>query len=210
MQKEKQPNRAFHEMLKVALERLNGKSAEDIAKRTGLEFHEEMNTFTLSSLGKNISIRYPQYTITPDLNEWHHLLILHYMDMADGSTLCEEPMAFGEQSGGMVRGSGFDRESEQVLSQDFGNLLPMQVEHACRTLGGKILASNADLCAVFDLFPRYPITLKLWFADDEIPGSGRLMLDRSAGHFLSVTAGTLLLEELSRKCRERPSNSRGR
>ncbi len=205
MQETKQQNRAFCEMRKAALERLNGKSAEDIAQRTGLDFHRETNAFTLSSLGKNICIGYPQYTITPELNEWHHLLILHYLDLADGSTLCGEPMAFGEQSGGMVRGGGFDRESERILSRDFGNLPPAQAETACRALGGRMVPSNADLCAVFDFFPRYPITLKLWFADEELPGSGRLMLDQSAGHFLSVedavTAGTLLLEELSRACR---------
>lgn len=204
MQETKRQNRAFLEMRKAALERLSGKSAEDIAGRTGLAFHGETNTFSLFSLGKEIRIGYPQYDMTPELNDWHHLLVLHYLDMADGAALSGELMAFGEQSGGMVRGGGFDRESERILSRDFGNLPPEQVEAACRALGSRIVPSNADLCAVFDFFPRYPITLKLWFADEEIPGSGRLMLDKSAGHFLSVedavTAGTLLLEELSRAC----------
>ena len=204
MQETKRQNRAFLGMRKAALERLSGKSAEDIAGRTGLAFHGETNTFSLFSLGKEIRIGYPQYDMTPELNDWHHLLVLHYLDMADGAALSGELMAFGEQSGGMVRGGGFDRESERILSRDFGNLPPEQVEAACRALGSRIVPSNADLFAVFDFFPRYPITLKLWFADEEIPGSGRLMLDKSAGHFLSVaaavTAGTLLLAELSRAC----------
>ena len=40
----------------------------------------------------------------------------------------------------------------------------------------------------------------LWFADEEIPGSGRLFLDRSASHYLTVedtvTAGSVLMEAL--------------
>lgn len=71
---------------------------------------------------------------------------------------------------------------------------------ACRILGGILTPSNADVCAVFSLFPNYPITLKLWFADEEIPGSGRLFLDRCASHYLTVedavTAGSLLMEAL--------------
>ena len=74
------------------------------------------------------------------------------------------------------------------------------MERACRALGGVLTPSNADVCAVFSLFPNYPITLKLWFADEEIPGSGRLFLDRSASHYLTVedavSAGSDLMEVL--------------
>ena len=205
MQETKRQNRAFLEMRKAALERLSGKSAEDIAGRTGLAFHGETNTFSLFSLGKEIRIGYPQYDMTPELNDWHHLLVLHYLDMADGAALSGELMAFGEQSGGMVRGGGFDRDSERIFSRDWGARPPRLVERACRALGGRVVPSNADLCAVFDLFPLYPMTLKLWFADEEMPGSGRLLLDKSASHFLSVedavTAGDLLLAKLSQQYR---------
>lgn len=40
--------------------------------------------------------------------------------------------------------------------------------------------------------------MKLWFPDDELPGSGRMFLDESAGHFMAVedaiTVGGLILE----------------
>lgn len=48
--------------------------------------------------------------------------------------------------------------------------------------------------------PNYPVWLKIWFADDEFPASGRLLLDASAEHYLSiedaVTVGELLLKLL--------------
>ena len=59
--------------------------------------------------------------------------------------------------------------------------------------------------------PLYPMTLKLWFADEEMPGSGRLLLDKSASHYLSVedavTAGELLLQKLSAQYRAIPQKT---
>ena len=190
----KSQNRAFEEMLKPALARLQGKDARVLAENTGIEYDKNQQIFFLESLGEKIQILYPQYEITPKLNDWHHLLILHQL------------MTFGELPGGMIRGGGFDRLSERTLSLQFGNCSPDLVQKACEALGAEIFASNADLSAVFHLFPFYPITLKLWFADEEIPGSGKLLLDRSASHFLSVedavTAGSLVLEGLLKKYKE--------
>ncbi len=196
-------NSAFQQMQKAALQRLRGKAAVDIEARTGIPFDRQRRAFLLSSLGVDVQISYPNYDICPVLDEWHQLLILHYLDMADGTPLSDQLMAFGDQSSGMARGGGFDRQSERDLSLRMGNRTGEDVEKACRALGGTLIDSNADFSAVFFLFPRYPIILKLWFADEEIQGSGRLFLDRSAGRYLStedaVTAGSLLLEALFQK-----------
>lgn len=171
-----------------------------MAARTGMPFDRQRQVFSLFSLGKDIEIDYCDWNIRPGLDEWHQLLILHYLDMADGTPLSHQLMAFGNLPSGMVRGGGFDRQSERDLGLRLGHVPQAQVERACRALGGVPTPSNADVCAVFSLFPNYPITLKLWFADEEIPGSGRLFLDRSASHYLTVedavTAGSLLMETL--------------
>lgn len=191
---------AFQEMRQAALARLEGKQPEEIAARTGLNYDQDRQCFTLCTLGQDVQINFPGYEIASLLDEWHQLLILHYMDMADGTPLSGQLIPFGALPSGMVRGGGFDRQSEQALSLRLGKASPEAVEQVCRDLGGVLEASNADVCAVFSLFPRYPITMKLWFADEEIPGSGRLFLDECAGHYLSVedavTAGSLLLERL--------------
>ena len=47
----------------------------------------------------------------------------------------------------------------------------------------------------------YPVLLQVWFADEEFAPSGRLLLDSSASHYLTVedavVVGELLLELLS-------------
>ena len=197
-------NRAFEEMRKAALARLSGRDPGELSRRTGMAYDPVRQCFALESLGQAVTVSYPGYAITPALDDWHQLLLLHYMDMADGTAPTGQLTAFGDQPGGMVRGGGFDRQSERELSLGLGRCTPDVVKAVCRGLGGKLCPSNADVCAVFSLFPHYPVTLKLWFADEEIPGSGRLFLDRSAGHQLSVedavTAGTLLLNRILTEC----------
>ena len=194
-------NRAFSEMLKAAKQRLSDRPAEEIAANAKIEFDEEKSEFLLSSLGQDIRISYPGYDIAPKLNEWHHLTILHYLDMADGTEISSRLIPFGELSHGLVRGGGFDRQSERTISQTLANQSPNRLQEACEKLGAKIISSNADLCAVFPFLPLYPVTLKIWFADEDIAGTGRMFLDGNADHYLSVedavTVGTLILERVS-------------
>ena len=87
------------------------------------------------------------------------------------------------------------------VRRDLGILPPEELERRCRLLGAELLPSNADFCARFDFAPRYPIWLKVWFADEEFPASGRLLLDESAPHYLTiedaVTVGSLILDQLT-------------
>lgn len=80
-------NRAFQEMRKSALDRLADRVPEELSARTGIPFDRQRQVFSLSSLGRNMEIDYPGYEIRPAVDDWHHLLILHYLDLADGTPL---------------------------------------------------------------------------------------------------------------------------
>lgn len=80
-------NRAFLEMLRPAKERLEGRPAGRIAEHAQIEYWEAEQEFHLSSLGREIIVHYPEYDVTPELDDWHQLLLLHYMDLADGTPL---------------------------------------------------------------------------------------------------------------------------
>ncbi len=198
-------NRAFSEMLAAAKDRLMGRRPAEIAEKAHIAFDAERQVFQLFSLGEEITISYPSYDIEQELEEWHYLVILHYLDMADGALLGQRMIPFGELKGGLARGSGFDRACEQTMVRCFAKKPLENLQAACTALGAAIGDSNADLCAVFPFLPQYPVILKLWLAEeeDEIGGSGRLFLNSSAGHYLSVedavTAGTLILDKLQRQ-----------
>ena len=48
-----------------------------------------------------------------------------------------------------------------------------------------------------------PVILKIWLPDEDFPASGRLLLDASADHYLTiedaVTVAEILLERLSQE-----------
>ena len=193
-------NRAFDEMLKVARARLSSRTAEEIAAKAKVSYDPDRAQFRLSSLEQDITVSHPDYAIKPELDPWHQLTILHYLDMADGAALWDRLIAFGDLTHGLVRGGGFDRHSEHMIGQRLAVQSPERLQAVCEGLGANMIASNADLCAVFPFLPCYPVTLKIWFADEDIPGTGRMFLDGSADHYLSVedavTVGTLILDQL--------------
>lgn len=129
------------------------------------------------------------------------MVLLHYLNLADGTPLSDQRIGFSELRDGMVRGGDFDRRCEAVIRQHLGGMEPEALREKCAALGARFVEDNADLCAEFDYLPRFPMTLRIWFADEEFPASGRLMLNASADHYLTiedaVTAGQLLMYKLA-------------
>ncbi len=136
----------------------------------------------------------------PYMNEWHQLLILHYMNLADGTPLTGKWISIGQVKDGLVRGGDFERRCENVIRCRLSHISIKEFTEKCMDIGGRIMDSNADFKVQFDFLPRYPLLLKLWFADEEFPASGKLLLDASADHYLmiedAVTAGQILMEKL--------------
>ena len=192
-------NRQYDSMLAVARERLARHDPAGIARRAAVTF--DGRQFTMTSLGQTVTVSYPDFQVSPALDMWHSLTLLHYLDLADGTPLLGKMMAFAQYPDGMVRGGEFDRRAELVIRRQLGLLPPEELRRRCLALGAELLPSNADLCARFPFLPRYPLWLRLWFGDEEFPASGRLFLDESAAHYLTVedavTVGGLLLERLA-------------
>ena len=187
-----QDNRAFQEMLRPARERLLHRRPEDIAEKTGAVF--DGAALRLTVLGRETFVSYPAFDPDPALDGWSALLLLHYFDLADGSAVSQENVSFGGLRAGLIRGTKFDRTAEEALGRLLNGKTPERVRAAVFT-GGR-----ADLSAVFHLFPYYPITVNIWWDDDEFPASGKMLVNASADHYLTiedaVTAGELLLNRL--------------
>ena len=192
-------NRMFYEMNQAALERLAGRDPHQIAKNAGVHFDEETQNFCFSSLGKELRVHYPDYSITPELPGMYSLVVLHYLDLADGFPLTGKEIPFGQMMFGMVRGGGIDRKCELTI-QRMKDPNPAKWAELCGKLGAEAIASNADLAYRIPFLPRFPVTLKIWLPDEDFPASGRLLPDASADHYLTiedaVMVGEYLLENL--------------
>ena len=192
-------NQLFDNMLRAAKERLADHDPLEIAKNACVEFTGD--SFRLMSFGRKVCISFPDFDISPELPQWHTLSLLHYLDLADGFPAGNKQMPFAAYRDGMVRGGGFDRDAEKFIENKLGHLDEALLAQRCLALGGALIPSNADLCARFDFAPCYPLWLKIWFADDEFPASGRLFVSETADHYLTiedaVTVGSVLFDLLA-------------
>lgn len=189
---------SFDRMMKTAREWLAGKDPERIAANGGIHFDAAHSTFSMVSLGSEVKIHYPDYTFGSGIDEWHQMSILHYLNLGDGTLPSGEWISLSQMASGMIRGGGFDKKFEGLVRTKLGNMSPKDVEAACRRLGMTVVNSNADLCVRYDFAPLFPIIMKLWFADpeDDLPGSGRIFVDRTADHFLTIEDTVTLCEYL--------------
>ena len=192
-------NRQFELMLEAVRSRLLRHVPEEISEKAGVRY--ENGVFWVRTLGRRVEIQWPAGKITPPVSKWHALTLLHYLDLADGTPLTGKTITFSQYKDGLVRGGGLDRNAELIVRRDLGVLPQEELARRCETLGAELLPSNADFCARFDFAPRYPVWLKVWFADEEFPASGRLLVDESAPSYLTiedaVTVGALILDELT-------------
>ena len=186
-------------MMQTAQERLLRHVPEEISEKAGVRY--ENGVFWVRTLGRRVEIQWPAGKITPPVSTWHTLTLLHYLDLADGTPLTGRTITFSQYKDGLVRGGGLDRNTELIVRRDLGVLPREELARRCETLGAELLPSNADFCARFDFAPRYPVWLKVWFADKEFPTSGRILVDESAPNYLTiedaVTVGSLILDCLT-------------
>ena len=192
-------NRQFELMLEAARSRLLRHVPEEISEKAGVRY--ENGVFWVRTFGRCVEIQWPAGKITPPVSKWHALTLLHYLDLADGTPLTGRTITFSQYKDGLVRGGGLDRNAELIVRRDLGVLPREELARRCEALGAELLPSNADFCARFDFAPRYPVWLKVWFADEEFPASGRLLVDESAPNYLTiedaVTVGSLILDCLT-------------
>ena len=105
----------------------------------------------------------------------------------------------------MVRGASFDREIDNMIANRLGENPPKHIHAACERLEAVFHDhSHADLCADFYFLPYFPLRLNLWFADDEFPASGKLLINDGVKHCLGTeaigTVGALLIQKLCEEC----------
>jgi len=193
-------NQMFSQMNQAALARLKDRGPREIARNAGVHYDEDAQAFHIPTMGMDVTVSYPDYHFMPELPGWHHLVILHYLDLADGYPLTRKEISFGQMKSGLVRGGGIDQKCELAI-QNLKNLDEDTLEKICKDIGGERIASNADAAYRIPFLPNFPVFLKIWLPDEDFPTSGQLFVDASADHYLTiedaVTVAELLLEKLT-------------
>lgn len=189
-------------MLTPVKERLKGRSIEEVCKNAAIHFDPKMQEFIVPSMGKDIRITFPDFEIRQDLDMWHQLTLLQYMDTADGTPLSGTLLSLSEMPGGLNRGRGFEKDISLMFHRYFTDISASEFEQCCLSAGGEILTGKADITAVIPYAPRFPVTVSFWVSDEEFPASGKVMVNAAAEHYLSLdSAGgacASVIQELNR------------
>lgn len=170
---------AAHEL---ALERFRACSLQDMARSSGYSVSD--NALMIEFLGQHYRLDHPSGNFLPsqssdgDLPIATQILILHYV------TNLSEPMevgsfiSFKELPGGAIYIKPFTGRAIDPLLRIFGSD-PDSLLAVAKHLGGQPNAMG-DVGVTYRLFPRVPVALILWRADDEFPASGNILFDASA------------------------------
>lgn len=181
-------NRQMQLMLEPARERLKKYTIEELCAKGKLDYDTETEEFLVQTMGRIVHVHYPDYVIRENLDMWHHLTILQYMDTADGRALSGKTIGLTDMRGGLSRGRGFDKDISVMFERYFQDITPEQFRDACIRLGGEIQKAKADVSAVIWYAPMFPVTVNFWEGDDEFPPSGKTLVDEEAEHYLTIEA----------------------
>jgi len=125
------------------------------------------------------------------------ILILHYLTQAKGSPLTNEVIAYKQLPGGSNYFSTFYKRAIKPLVDHFGDQ-PHRLMDAAKELGG-YKADYGDTGVTINAFSQVPITLVLWWGDEEFPPEGNILFDATIADYLSTEDINVLCEIIAWK-----------
>jgi len=174
-----------------SLKRFSSLAPDEIAENSGSTYDPGASTPTIVSLGRAISVQHPRGDVffadsrLRPVWDWCFIL-LNYLGRADNTPLTGELISYRETDQGQVFYSAFYKSTifplvERLAGEDAKRI--EKIKRACADLGAVVWGTNY-ITAVFSLFPRFPVTVKIWPKDEELPGSANILFDSSANHYL--------------------------
>ena len=163
-----------------------------MSENSGASFDPKQSIIRIKSLGQVLDIKYPEGDIVFNgskyMPAWNwRWLILQYLSQADNTPITNKLISYRELENGYVNYTAFLRKSIDPLAKYFSQEPVEKIKAACLILDASF-EESADVCAKISLFPRFPLTIKLWLSDDEIEGSANILFDISANHYLDTEA----------------------
>jgi len=166
----------------VALKKFRTCSLEDIARCSGYPI--DGNSLAVDFLGGHYKVDYPSgnFESVPisqgELPIGIQILILHYLANPSEVLDTGKLISFKELPAGGIYITPFTGRSINPMVKIFGGN-PDRLLEVATSLGGHANGLG-DVGVTLRVFPRIPVTLVLWRADDEFPASGNILFDGSA------------------------------
>lgn len=178
----------YSKAYEVALEKFRACLLEDMARCSG--YSMEDNALVIEFLGQHFKLDYPSGVFVPiqaaggDLPIATQILILHYVANLSEKLETGTLISFKELPGGSIYIQPFTARAIDPMVRIFGDNPDRLLEIATR-VGGQPNGMG-DVGVTVRVFPRVPVTMILWKADEEFPASGNILFDASAPAFLAT------------------------
>lgn len=173
-----------------------------MAAKSGTVYEPGESLFSVPSFGQELSVTYPGGRVTfsgsglfPTF-PWC-LCVINYLARSDGTALSHRPVSYRELKDGSIYYQAFRREAINLLARWVGGKSPDLLARAAEELGGEV-TGGADFALTIPVLPRFPMTIKLWFPDEELEGSANILFDSTANHYLH-TEDIAVIGELAAK-----------
>jgi len=113
---------------------------------------------------------------------WEKILVLHYLNSADGTPMTKEHISFKEVRDAMLYLPNFEKRAVAPLLGRFGGN-PEEILGPAQQLGGQ-KEELGDFSVTIPVFPRVPITLVFWKKDEEFEARLTVLFDRTILRYL--------------------------
>ncbi len=178
----------YKHAFETALTTLHQQDPHFAAAQTGTVFFQDEGRFLLESMGEKVHVTFETGDVTwardgKELPLDWRLITINYLSRGDGRPLTGKLISYRELDGGHVFYPNLKEKVIDRLAATLGHKDKGEIEAHFRRFKGTPV-EGCDVGAVFYLFPRFPVTVKLWLPDEEFPPSANILFDASAGGYL--------------------------
>lgn len=200
--KPRKPGERYEPALIKAREELKAADPFLTASLSGVGYQQttaDAGQFEVSFWGQTYLVEFPEGSVREADSSQEpsiptQILLLHYLDSADGTRPADKWISFRELPGGLGYNEAFEGRANQRIARAFGRDVAGFVR-AAEALGGERLTFG-DASFLFRVWPRQWMAVVLYAADEEFSASANVMFDGAASHYLptedwAVLAGML-------------------
>lgn len=129
------------------------------------------------------------------------IVAAHYLLHAGQGEETGQLVAYRDFKDGAFFHPSFAQTVEQRIAERFSGRI-QDLKKSGETNGGRRIGGlGGDVCLRFSAFPKIPVVLIFYDADDDFPSSARILFDSSAPRFLDMEClavlGMILADELA-------------
>lgn len=178
----------YREAKKIAVQRLQKESLDDLAERSGFE-RVQKRKLRVPFLDRVYSIDFPECEMvveqgkTGDIPLQEQVLILHYLIGVTPGPLSGSWIPYREVPGASFYHGVFIKRAIDPLKKVLGHTPSLFAEASCRLKGQPV--AYGDVSFAFRIFPKVPIQIILWEGDEEFPAEANILFDRTISDMFS-------------------------